>query len=64
MARKFEEKKQHFGDEVCVKELADMATEVCETKLKDFNQQLLDQVDQIKLVSNLGRAILVFRLET
>merc|ERR1712168_342092 len=53
LKKQFETRKQEFGDEVKVKDLADMATTVCETKLKEFNQQLLDHVNQIKMVADL-----------
>ena len=59
LKKQFETRKHEFGEEVKVKDLADMATKVCETKLKEFNQQLLDHVNQIKMVADLGIVVII-----
>ena len=59
LKKQFETRKHEFGEEVKVKDLADMATAVCETKLKEFNQQLLDHVNQIKMVADLGILVII-----
>ena len=59
LKKQFETRKHEFGDEVKVKDLAGMATAICETKLKEFNQQLLDHVKQIKMVAGLGIDVII-----
>ena len=59
LKKQFETRKHEFGDEVKVKDLAGMATAICETKLKEFNQQLLDHVNQIKMVADLGIDVII-----
>jgi len=50
----FDAKKEEAkGGDVCIKDLTEMASKVCETKLTEFNQQLIDHVNQIKMMADM-----------